>query len=62
VAQEIEIRTRKPQKTYQLLLCLFFFIKKSIQLLFGWLWLVAGADLLLKKSAAGWLVAYTDLV
>jgi len=25
--------------------------------LFGWLWLVAGADLLRKKSTIGWLVA-----
>jgi len=23
----------------------------------GWLWLVAGADLLLEKSTAGWLLA-----
>jgi len=25
--------------------------------LFGWLWLVAGADLLSEKSIAGWLLA-----
>ena len=30
--------------------------------LFGWLWLVAGADLLSEKSTAGWLVADVDLV
>jgi len=30
--------------------------------LFGWLWLVAGADLLSDKSTASWLVADTDLV
>jgi len=28
----------------------------------GWLWLVAGADLLLEKNTAGWLLADADLV
>jgi len=31
-------------------------------ILFGWLWLVVGADLLWEKSTAGWLVASADLV
>jgi len=31
-------------------------------ILFGWLWLAVGADLLWDKSTAGWLVASADLV
>jgi len=34
----------------------------GLQLCFGWLLPVAGADLLSEKSIAGWLVADTDLV
>ena len=30
--------------------------------LFGWLWLVAGADLLWEKNTTDWLVASTDLM
>jgi len=30
--------------------------------LFGWLWLVAGADLLLEKSTDGWLLADANLM
>jgi len=30
--------------------------------LFGWLWLVASADLLLEKNTVSWLLADTDLV
>ena len=35
---------------------------RQVSALFGWLWLVAGADLLSDKSTASWLVADTDLV
>ena len=31
-------------------------------IMFGWLWLVIGADLLWEKSTAGWLVASADLM
>jgi hypothetical protein len=41
--------------------CAFLVCTLQIQL-FCWLWLVAGANLLLKKSTAGWLVAGADLV
>jgi len=32
------------------------FMRKKYIALFGWLWLVAGIDLLLEKSTAGWLL------
>jgi len=38
------------------------FVATSYNALFGWLWLVAGADLLSEKSTTGWLVADIDLV
>jgi len=33
-----------------------------VWLLFGWLWLEAGADLLWDKNIVGWLVVGADLV